>query len=536
MHEMVYVAKEQCAGPPAEVSAQHLARRPGGLGINFVGVAPARPPGREAIELSVVIPTRNEAGNVPELLRRLQASLVGIEFELIFVDDSDDATADLLADAAQQDPRLRVLHRPPEARTGGLSTAAVLGMQGARGRTACLMDADLQHPPETIPRLLDAEHAGADVVVASRYVEGGSLEGLKGGFRRSASRSSNMVARALFVEARATTDPGTGFFLCRTNLLRGLELHPVGFKTLLELLVCSSGIQVVDVPLAFAPRRAGTSKATAAQGWLVLRHIWSLVREVPGSARRWKFAVVGVCGLLIFLAILDVCGVAWRWNPLLAWAVAFSISLAWNFALNLRITFADLRRARYPLLGHYNFYALTAGAAQLAIFVALLSAHLPLVLDGLVSALVGLGVNASLDVQIIHRFRRPLDEPIRMDEFLARITRVSRAERAAVVDTEGTVVSVHPGGEFPVSSAVKDVCDRARAAAMPVMWTEPPSNRPQARTNVKMTSLIVLPLNPQQAVPQCVVLYRNQSSPFTAGDLEAAMRQLHQLRHSLSAA
>ncbi|HUY60847.1 MAG TPA: glycosyltransferase family 2 protein [Candidatus Dormibacteraeota bacterium] len=493
-------------------------------------------PGREAIELSVVIPTRNEAGNIPELLQRLRASLAGIEFEVIFVDDSDDATPDLVADAARQDPRLRLLHRPPGARAGGLSTAAVLGLHEARGRTACLMDADFQHPPETIPRLLDAERAGADVVVASRYVEGGSLAGLNGGFRRFVSRTSNWVARTVFVEARASTDPGTGFFLCRTTLLRGLEFRPVGFKTLLELLVCSSGIRVVDVPLAFEARRAGASKATAAQGWLVLRHIWSLVRDVPGSARRWKFAAVGLGGLLVFLAILDVTGVVWRWNPLAAWAVAFSISLAWNFALNLRITFADLRRARYPLLRRYTSSLLTGSAAQLAVFVGLLYTPLPLLLDGLLAALVGMGINASLHLQIIHRYHRPLNEPVGVDAFLARLTRVSRAETAAVVDTAGTVVSVRPVGEYSVSPVVKDLCARAGASGVPVLWTEPPSGRPQARTNVEMTSLIVLPLDPQQPRPRCVVLHRNQSSPFTPGDLEAAMRQLHQLWPSMSAA
>ncbi len=496
---------------------------------------PRTAPEREAIELSVVIPTRNEAGNIPELLQRLRTSLAGIEFELIFVDDSDDATPDLVAAAARQDPRLRLLHRPAGARAGGLSTAAVLGLHEARGRTACLMDADFQHPPETIPRLLEAERAGADVVVASRYVEGGSLAGLSGGFRRLVSRGSNLVARTIFVEARASTDPGTGFFLCRTALLRGLEFRPVGFKTLLELLVCSSGIRVVDVPLVFEARREGTSKATITQGWLVLRHLWSLVRDVPGSARRWKFAAVGLCGLVIFLTLLDVCGVVLRWNPLLAWAVAFSVSLAWNFALNLRITFADLRRARYPLLGRYTTSSITGGAVQLVIFLLLLHTLLPLVVDGLVAALAGMAVNASLHLKIIHRYHRPLDEPIGVDGFLARLTRVSRADRAAVVDTSGTVVSVRPAGEYEVSPVVGDLCARAGTSGVPVLWTEPPSGRPQARTNVEMTSLILLPLDTQQGATRCVVLHRNQASPFTPGDLEAAMRQLHQLWPALSA-
>ena len=129
----------------------------------------------------------------------------------------------------------------------------------ARGRWVCVMDADLQHPPELIPRLLAEGDAGADLVVASRYAAGGSREGLDGAVRRFVSRGATATARLLFVEARLSTDPLSGFFLCRRSIIDGIEFRPVGFKILLELLVCVPGLHVVDVPLMQAQRSAGAS-------------------------------------------------------------------------------------------------------------------------------------------------------------------------------------------------------------------------------------------------------------------------------------
>ena len=144
------------------------------------------------------------------LLLRLLAALGPIDHEIIFVDDSDDRTAGLVAAAAAADPRIGLVHRQGTERHGGLSTAVLRGIHAVRGEFVCVMDADLQHPPENIPAMLEAAVAGADVVVASRYVRGGSGHGLDGAGRRLVSRVAGTVARALFREARASSDLGAG--------------------------------------------------------------------------------------------------------------------------------------------------------------------------------------------------------------------------------------------------------------------------------------------------------------------------------------
>lgn len=486
------------------------------------------------IELSVVVPTRNEAGNVHFLVQRLRSTLAEVSFEIWVVDDSDDTTPRLLRELASKDRRLRVIHRRPSERAGGLSTAVVRGLSKAKGRLVCVMDGDLQHPPEAIPGLLAAERAGADVVVASRYLPGGSRAGLGGGFRRLVSRAATLLARTLFAEARASTDPLAGFFLCRASLLTGLEFRPVGFKILLELLVCSEGASVVDVPFAFQARGAGESKATAAQGWMYLSHLWSLARDVPGSARRWKFAAVGLSGLVILLGGLEFFGAVLGWLPLAAWAVGFSGSLVWNFFLNLWITFADARRERSLLMRRYVKAALTAGLVQLVVFVLLASSSSgqPLVRDGLLAALAGMMVNAVLSLSLVRSRRSYSPKPIGLEPLVGRLARATRAQVAVLVDGHQQVAMVQPEGSYRLTAPLRELCKRAQATGVPVLWTEPPSGRPQARTNVELDSAIVLPLaaqDPQDASEHKIVLLRHSRTAFNAGDLEAAMRQLHRL-------
>lgn len=492
--------------------------------------------GAAAPELSVVLPTRNEANNIAPLIARLEAALEGVQSELVFIDDSDDQTAQLLANQTRRDHRIRVIHRDPEERAGGLSTAVVLGLREARGQLVCVMDADLQHPPETIPAMLAAERAGADLVVASRYLPGGSREGLAGGFRHFVSRAASVLVRTVFVEARASTDPLAGFFLCRSSLLRGLEFRPVGFKILLELLVCSPHPVVVEVPLQFQARAAGESKASTAQGLLFLRHVWSLVWDVPGSARIWKFAAVGISGLGLFLLLIELGGVVLGWPALAAWAVAFVLSSLWNFAWNLRLTFADLLRERYPLGRRYVSSALTAGGAQLVVFLGLVGTTLPLVLDALLAAVVGMAVNIALNWQLARRHRRPSLQPIGVDRFLSQLGRAGRAQLTVMLDPQGHQVAVAGQPAASVTELLISLAQRAREGGVPVLWVEPPSSRPQARTNVELESVMALPLELPGFAGFTVALQKRTRSAFSSGDLEATMRQLERLRPRLGLA
>src|ERR1022692_573610 len=361
-----------------------------------VPVTPERPRGSAPV-VSLVIPTRNEANNVQPLVNRVTAALGATPFEICFVDDSDDNTGDLLLDLAQSNPSIRALLRQGADRKGGLGTAVVAGLRLARGRYVCVMDADLQPPPGLTPVLRGEAERGAALVVASRYAPGGSHEGLGTPVRRLVSREATFVARMLFKEARQSSDPLSGYFLCRRSLIDGIEFRPVGFKILLELLVCVPDLRVVDVPVTQATRAEGVSKATARQGLLYLRHLWSLFFDVPGSARVWKFGLVGLSGLCVFLPVLAVLiGVA-DLNPLIAFIPAFALSAAWNTALNWRLTFGDQRRGGQGPR-HYLEFALLSGCVMFCVFAVLVDIGVPSVLAGLAAALVAVVVPGLVNV------------------------------------------------------------------------------------------------------------------------------------------
>jgi dolichol-phosphate mannosyltransferase len=237
--------------------------------------------------LSLVIPTRNERDNIPPLLAEVDSALAGLAWEAVFVDDSTDGTDRFLADLAASDPRMVLVHRAENR--GGLAGAVVDGFARARGRYICVLDADLQHPPACIPAmLLEAQRSRADVVIASRYVPGGSAGGLDGPLRRLYSRSFKALAKLLFPRRLAgITDPLGGYFLLHRRVLHGSqELRPVGYKILLEVLVRCSWRSVREVPYRFEPRRLGDSKADLRQGLRFLHHLRTLVWDCSPAFHR----------------------------------------------------------------------------------------------------------------------------------------------------------------------------------------------------------------------------------------------------------
>ncbi len=225
---------------------------------------PRRVPAR--VLLSLVIPTRNESENIAPLLAELAGVIpAAVPAEVIFVDDSDDDTVETIRSTATRLP-VRIVHREPGARAGGLSTAEVAGFEEARGEYVCVLDADLQHPPMKVPEMLDrAVETGADIVVASRYLKGGSARGLGGLGRRLASRGSGLLATALFFDRlRHATDPGGNFYLFRRSIIAGAALRPVGYKMLLEIMVRCDWQGLEEVPYHFVPRERGDTSASAA--------------------------------------------------------------------------------------------------------------------------------------------------------------------------------------------------------------------------------------------------------------------------------
>lgn len=231
---------------------------------------------RPAPALTVVLPTRNERDNVAPLLAALVPALDGILAELVVVDDSTDGTAEEFARHADSLPfPLRLVVRPPADRRRGLAADVVRGFGAALGDYVCVMDADLQHPPALARELLEtAQQERADVVIASRYVAGGSAGGLANGLRHAASQSSNLVTRLLFPRrVWPVRDPMSGCFVARRAVLRRGRLRPVGYKILLEVLVRCRPRHVRELPYQMDSRHAGHSKANLRQAWNFLRHL-----------------------------------------------------------------------------------------------------------------------------------------------------------------------------------------------------------------------------------------------------------------------
>lgn len=224
---------------------------------------------RHSSVLSIIIPTRNESEGIAVLVERLQEA-VRTPAEVIFVDDSDDNTpfevqlqARRLIEQKDDSLTLRLVHRPPGQRAGGLGTAVQEGMRRSRGEWICVVDADLQHPPEVIDSLLEvAERDGLDVAVGSRYVDGGSLVAMSK-MRQGMSRGCAVAAKAIFPRRLSdVSDPLSGFFVVRRSAIDVERLQPDGFKILLEILGRHPRLQIGEVGYVFSDRSAGLSKAS----------------------------------------------------------------------------------------------------------------------------------------------------------------------------------------------------------------------------------------------------------------------------------
>lgn len=229
----------------------------------------------ESKSASVIVPAYREAPNIASLTARLfaAAAATGWTIELIIVDDnSRDGTEEIVADLAQR-YEVRVIVRRAER---GLSSAVLAGFAQARHEKLAVMDADLQHPPEIIPKLLEKlDDPNCDFVIATRYAQSGAVAEDWPLRRKIASKIATLAALPL---ARLS-DPMSGCFaLTNATLNRASRLDPLGYKIALELYVKCWCRRPCEVPMQFAARTAGESKASFSEGIRFLRHLARLYR------------------------------------------------------------------------------------------------------------------------------------------------------------------------------------------------------------------------------------------------------------------
>jgi dolichol-phosphate mannosyltransferase len=216
--------------------------------------------GHSQRKLALIIPTLNEAENLPPLLRHVRAVLdpAGIDYEVLVVDDNScDGTDMIVSGIAREDERVHLFVRKRER---GLSGAVLYGWSQTNAAILGVMDADLQHPPELLPALLSAIVAGNDLAIGSRYTAGGRL-GEWNPFRKLLSAAAVWVTWPIQRAGLRAQDPMSGYFLVRRECVDQIQFQPSGFKLLLEILVRGRIRSVAEVPFAFGQRYRGASKA-----------------------------------------------------------------------------------------------------------------------------------------------------------------------------------------------------------------------------------------------------------------------------------
>jgi dolichol-phosphate mannosyltransferase len=289
--------------------------------------------------ISVIVPTYNERENIIPLVEQIHHALSNHEYRILFVDDdSRDGTAELAQSLSPKYP-VSVIVRQDQK---GLASAVVDGLKHTNGETIVVMDADLQHPPEVLPDLLETINNGADIAVASRYVPGGGCHGW-GLIRRIISRVAIFLSHLFLPSTRHVKDPMSGFFMFSRQVVANAELKPAGYKILLEILVLGDFHHAVEVPYTFRIRSRGESKLSGRQQIAYLRHIYSLMRRTGEIWRILKFCLVGISGIFVNEGLLWILAQLAGFPLVMASPISIECSIISNFTLNNFFTFHDRR-------------------------------------------------------------------------------------------------------------------------------------------------------------------------------------------------
>jgi dolichol-phosphate mannosyltransferase len=315
-------------------------------------------------ELAIVVPTLNEAANIEMLLTKIETTLAGVRWEIIFVDDdSQDRTRDVILQRCRVDPRVRLVHRIGRR---GLSSAVVEGILSSSTRCVAVIDADLQHDERLLRPMLEAIQSGeCDLAVGTRYATDGSV-GDWAERRQTISQIATTLSR-LVVKVNIS-DPMSGFFMIRRDLfdtvVRGLSVQ--GYKILLDIITSApKSLRIREFPYVFRSRQHGESKLDPL---VSLEYLLLLLDKMVG---RWVpvrfilFMTVGGLGVIVHLAVLTILFEMAQTKFVVAQGVATAAAMTFNFFLNNVFTYRDRRlRGFWPVLGGLiSFYLVCSAGA-----------------------------------------------------------------------------------------------------------------------------------------------------------------------------
>ncbi|MET0286299.1 MAG: glycosyltransferase family 2 protein, partial [Polyangiales bacterium] len=304
----------------------------------------------EQLDVSVVLPTYNESASLPVLIPKIVEALASARLrgEIIVVDDaSPDRTAEIARALASTLP-VRVLERKDER---GLATAVIAGFRMSRAEVCVVMDADGSHPIDALPKMVRMVLADqAEIVVGSRHVPGGGSTDWP-----LFSQLKSRFAASLAVGLSGMTDPTTGYMALRRSVFERVELDPVGWKIVLEMVVKAHPARLAEVPIVFADRELGESKQSVRVLGQYLEHLYKLYKfRFPTFVELLKFCFVGFFGLVVDLSIVYGLKSAFALDTRLCQVFGFAAAVTFNWAINRRFSFEHARQA--PLFRSYVAY------------------------------------------------------------------------------------------------------------------------------------------------------------------------------------
>jgi len=318
-----------------------------------------------APQLSVVVPTFNERDNVTTLYRRLETALTGVAWEVVFVDDnSPDGTWEVVRGLARQDSRVRCIRRIGRR---GLSGACIEGILASSAPCAAVIDADLQHDETQLPKMLALLQTDKiDLVVGSRYIEGGSADSFNKQRAGASQLATEVAKRALRVEI---ADPMSGFFMIRRDRFEQLapQLSTQGFKILLDLVATARGeLRVQEIPYSFSSRLHGESKLDSMVALDFLGLVLAKLTHDVVSLRFLLFAMVGSIGVFVHFATLYIVLKGFDQPFAVAQGCGALLAMTSNFVLNNFLTYRDQRLKGFAILRGLLLFYLVCGVGLAA--------------------------------------------------------------------------------------------------------------------------------------------------------------------------
>lgn len=324
----------------------------------------ARKPRLAAPEISIIIPTFNERANIAPLVKAVGKALGTIPWEIIVVDDdSPDQTFSEVANLSRAEPRLRCLRRVGRR---GLSSAVIEGALVANGGVIAVMDADFQHDERILRQMYEKLVAAqADIVVATRYGEGGGI----GEWDATRARMSDLATRmACMLVGNQTSDPMSGFFMVRREIFSSViyDLSQQGYKILLDIISSAHvPLKIEEVPYVFRTRKAGDSKISV---MVLAQFLFLMIEKLTHGLippRFALFSIVGGSGVAVHLLVLNALKAAGS-GFLPAQITATAVAMISNFILNNEFTYRDRRLTGLSFVAGLLLFCMVCSLGALA--------------------------------------------------------------------------------------------------------------------------------------------------------------------------